>query len=101
MRSHAREQTRFTEVYTSFSEIALSTRATFLIGARFRLSDRINLERRQVGRFKKTVRSSSETSKRSASPRVSRFFKRCPRFWLAVEPFVPFRILRRPARRRN
>src|ERR1700730_16311697 len=101
MRLHAREQTSFTEASTSFSVTALSTRATFLMLAGFRHSNRINLEGRQVGRFKKTVHSSSETTKRYANPRVSRFVKPCPRLRRAVEPFVPPRIRRRPAPRPN
>src|ERR1700730_9800016 len=101
MRSHVREQTSFTEASTSFCVTALLTHATILMWARFRHSDRINLEGRQVGPFKETACSSSETTKRSANPRVFRFLTPCPRLRRAVEPFVPPRTLRRPAPRPN
>src|ERR1700730_5034691 len=101
MRSHAQGQTRSMEAYTSFSVTALSTRATFLMWARFRHSDGINLEWRQVDRFEETVRSSLEISKLSAKPKVSQFFKLCPRSRRAAEPCAPPRILRRPAPRPN
>src|ERR1700730_7405713 len=101
MRSHAREQTTSTAASTSFSVTVLSTRATFSMCARFRHSNRINLEGRQVDRFKKTVHSSSEITKRSDNPRVYRFFKPYPRLLRVVEPCVPPRIRHRHVHRPN
>src|ERR1700730_12781784 len=101
MRSNAREQTTFTAASTSFSVTVLSTRATFSMWARFRRSNKISLEWRQVDRFGETVHSSSETTKRSDDPRVYRFFKRYLRLLRAVEPFVPRRIRRRHVHRPN